>query len=121
MKKTKSVLGLCLLLFLGITACTSENDRNTTTISLSPAESTITPTEIVPTSTHGVGKDDSTVVWAVHFSADITEEAQKEIKGLLKAKGLDINIEFLPTSYDCGREYVNWLDTPLTTCVQGYD
>ena len=110
MKKTKSVLGLCLLLFLGITACTSENDRNTTTISLSPAESTITPTEIVPTSTPGVGEDDSTVVWAVHFSADIAEEAQKEIKGLLKAKGLDINIEFLPTSYDCGREYVNWLD-----------
>ena len=29
---------------------------------------------------------------------------------MLKAKGLDINIEFLPTSYDCGREYVNWLD-----------
>lgn len=110
MKKTKSLLWLCLLLFLGITACTSENDRNTTTISLSPAESTVTPTGIVPTNTPGTSKDDSTVVWAVHFSADITEEAQKEIKAMLKAKGLDINIEFLPTSYDCGREYVNWLD-----------
>lgn len=113
MKRHIMCLVICLVLCMILAACDdSVSDKNTSTNNNNPTESIpakgASPTEI-NTLPH-TPTDDSTITWAVHFSANITEEAQAEIRKLLKAKDIDIKIEFLPISYDCGREYESWLN-----------
>lgn len=78
------------------------------------AETTPTPSaEATPTPTPTITPvdDDPTphVVWAVHFSSYISEEAQAEVQRRLKEKGIDCRIDFLPVLYLAGDEYTDWL------------
>lgn len=113
MKRRIVFVVVCFVLSMMLAACDdSVSDKNTSTNNNTPTES-ISSKGVLPTETKSpssIPAIDSTIVWAVHYSANITEEAQVEIKKLLRDKGIDINIEFLPTSYDNGKEYVDWLD-----------
>ena len=108
MNYKKPVLFLCLLLSVCLTACRSDKSKNMSVgvTDVPGVTDAVTPTE----SAFPTGEDPSPhVVWAVHFTVDIPEEAQVVVQRFLKEKGIDCRVDFLPTSYLVGDEYTDWL------------
>lgn len=119
--KLRSVKQTCLVLLLlcicFVTACnekktgeekaTPTNEVSSTLIPTLPDTTpTISPTSFVPDS------NDNHLVWALHFSESIDEDAQAEIRSFLAEQGIDCQIDFIRDGYYLGgREYAEWIDS----------
>lgn len=74
------------------------------------------PTEnITPTTntyiTDTPDADDNHIVWELHFSSPVYEEAQAEIRSFLAEKGIDCHIDFVSDGFHlCGSEYAEWIN-----------
>ena len=61
-------------------------------------------------------EDDSTphVVWAVHFTANISKENQAKVQAFLKEKGIDCLVYLVSVPNRVGDDYAQWLDERKT-------
>ena len=54
------------------------------------------------------------VVWAVHFTANISKENQAKVQAFLKEKGIDCRVDFVSVPNLVGDDYAQWLDERKT-------
>lgn len=104
MKRRRPFFSVILIILLLMTSCHG-SDSSDTSVPLSTSGET-------SNSIYVSLEDDPRpkLVWAVHGTAYISEEAQAEIQTLLDENGINCRIEFTPRIDKTNKAYVEWLN-----------
>lgn len=120
---------IAVLLILCLTACNTNGNASQMVSPIAETPTEIPTKEITPTPTSKPTPtptptlapirvtptvyDDSRpyIVWALHFSGSVYDEAQAEIQKFLDEKGIDCRIYFIRDAYyEISDEYARWID-----------